>query len=44
MSSLMRSIMPLSRTGNSTSTLARRFLGIMSDDPMYISGSPPFSK
>lgn len=44
MSSLMRSIMPRSRTGKSTSTLARRFLGIMSDDPMYISGWPPFSK
>lgn len=42
--SLMRHIIPLSDTGNSTSTLARRFLGIISDDPMYISGLPPFSK
>ena len=44
MFSLMFSIMSLSRTGNSTSTLARRFLGIMSEEPMYISGLPPFSK
>ncbi len=44
MSSRMRAIISLSRTGNRISTLARRFLGIMSDDPMYISGSPPFSK
>lgn len=44
MLSLMRAIISLSSTGNSTSTLASRFLGIMSEDPMYISGSPPFSK
>ncbi len=44
MCSLMSDIIPLSSTGNRTSTLASRFLGIMSEDPMYISGSPPFSK
>jgi len=42
--SLMAIIMSGSLTGNRVSTLARRFLGIMSDDPMYISGEPPFSK
>lgn len=44
MYSLMAIIMSRSLTGNSVSTLARRFLGIMSEDPMYISGDPPFSK
>ncbi len=44
MSSLMRAIISGSLTGKRTSTLARRFLGIMSDEPMYISGEPPFSK
>lgn len=44
MLSLMLTIMSLSSTGKSTSTLASRFLGIMSDEPMYISGFPPFSK
>lgn len=41
---LMRSSILPSSTGNSTSTRARRFLGIISEDPMYISGLPPFSK
>jgi len=44
MYSLIAIIMSGSLTGNRVSTLARRFLGIISDDPMYISGDPPFSK
>ena len=42
--SRMAAIISLSRTGNRTSTLASRLRGIKSDEPMYISGLPPFSK
>jgi hypothetical protein len=44
MYSLMSIIMSGSLTGKRTSTLASRLRGIMSEDPMYISGLSPFWK